>query len=338
MHGVGGDRAGPAVRQPLINDEQRSRPASPDAHEDNDGQDVVDEDDIVTAGWFLWLLTIAAGVSGLLFGYDTGVISSTLISIHSDLSGAPLSTLSKSLITSSTSLFALVASPITGLLADRLGRKPVLLLASCLFVIGALAQAVSTTVWAMIVGRSIVGLAVGSASFVAPLYIAELAPKKLRGRLVVVQGLFITAGQVVAYIVGWAFSTRLGGWRWMVGLGALPAVIQLIMLVDMPETPRWLAKMGYIEQAEVVLRKVYGRDSRMAPVVNSVLQAIRKEHEAEDLAHLHDDSEDDNMAKMESWPQSEIKELFSVAANTRALAIACMLQGFQQLCGFNSLM
>ena len=128
--------------------------------------------------------------------YSTGVISSTLVSIHNDLSNAPLSTLSKSLITSSTSLFALFASPATGFLADRLGRKPVLLLASCLFIIGALAQAVSTTVWAMIIGRSIVGLAIGSASFVAPLYISELAPRKLRGRLVVVQVLFISGGPV----------------------------------------------------------------------------------------------------------------------------------------------
>lgn len=190
----------------------------------------------------------------------------------------------------------------------------------------------------MIVGRSIVGLAVGSASFVAPLYIAELAPKKLRGRLVVVQGLFITAGQVVAYLVGWAFSDSPGGWRWMVGLGALPAVIQLIMLAGMPETPRWLAKMGYIEQAKDVLRRVYGKDVGMDALVKSVLQAIRKEQEAEDLAHVHDDLEDDNIAKSESWPHGEIKELFSVDANRRALAIACMLQGFQQLCGFNSLM
>jgi SP family myo-inositol transporter-like MFS transporter 13 len=101
--------------------------------------------------------------------YSTGVISSTLVSIGSDLSSRPLTTLDKSLITSSTSLFALIASPLTGVLADTWGRKKVILLADVLFVIGALWQAWSGTVWGMIVGRSIVGLAVGSASFAVPL-------------------------------------------------------------------------------------------------------------------------------------------------------------------------
>ena len=97
------------------------------------------------------------------------MISSTLVSIGTDLSARPLSTLDKSLITSSTSLFALIASPLTGVLADHWGRKRVILLADALFVVGALWQALASTVWGMIFGRSIVGLAVGSASFVAPL-------------------------------------------------------------------------------------------------------------------------------------------------------------------------
>jgi SP family myo-inositol transporter-like MFS transporter 13 len=270
--------------------------------------------------------------------HSTGVISSTLVSIHNDLSNAPLSTLSKSLITSSTSLFALCASPATGFLADRLGRKPVLLLASCLFIIGALAQAVSTTVWAMIIGRSVVGLAIGSASFVAPLYISELAPRKLRGRLVVVQVLFISGGQVVAYVVGWALSTTSGGWRWMVGLGALPAMMQLVLLAVMPESPRWLFKRGHVDQAEAVLKRVYA-SSNGNKIVQGVLRAIQKEQDEE--ADQEDNVENEDRTsprKRSTLIPRNIQQLFSTHSQRRALAIACFLQGAQQLCGFNSVM
>ncbi len=101
--------------------------------------------------------------------HSTGVISSTLVSIGSDLSSRPLTIADKSLITSCTSLFALVASPVTGVLADKLGRKKVILIADILFIVGALWQAFTSNVWGMIVGRSIVGLAIGSASLLVPL-------------------------------------------------------------------------------------------------------------------------------------------------------------------------
>ena len=132
---------------------------------------------------FLWALTLSACVSGLLFGFDTGVISGTLVSIGTDLSSRELTTLDKGLITSCTSLFALIASPIAGVLADKLGRKNIILCADALFTLGALWQAFTSSVWGMIFGRSIVGLAIGGASLIVPLYISELAPGHLRGRL-----------------------------------------------------------------------------------------------------------------------------------------------------------
>lgn len=150
--------------------------------------------------WFVWALTLSAGISGLLFGYEyvqslffffvnvllwecstcmyiscadcdvisTAVISSTLVTIRSDLS-RELTTLDKSLITSCTSLFALIASPLAGACSDKLGRKPVIIIADCLFVLGALWQSAASAVWEMIVGRSLVGLAVGAASLVTPM-------------------------------------------------------------------------------------------------------------------------------------------------------------------------
>ncbi|KIW67706.1 hypothetical protein PV04_06938 [Phialophora macrospora] len=286
---------------------------------------------------FIWALTVSACVSGLLFGYDTGVISSTLVSIGTDLSGRPLTTLDKGLVTSCTSLFALVASPVAGVLADKVGRKNIILFADALFTAGALWQAVTSSVWGMILGRSIVGLAIGGASLIVPLYISELAPSHLRGRLVTVSLLFITGGQVIAYLIGWAFSTMPGGWRWMVGLGAAPALAQLVMLTFMPETPRFLAKIQRETEARAVLRKVYhGMTDKPEDLVSEIILGIHKELIDEEEAH----------AQLRHLPESKAPFLISPTLQSlllhpphaRALTITCSLQALQQLCGFNSLM
>ncbi|KAF1358667.1 general substrate transporter [Lizonia empirigonia] len=296
------------------------------------------ESALLKPGMFIWGLTLCAGVSGLLFGYDTGVISSTLISISSDLSARPLTTLDKSLITSSTSLLALLASPLTGLLADAIGRKPVILAADVLFVLGALWQSYTTSVWGMIAGRGVVGAAVGSASFVVPLYISELSPSPFRGRLVTVSSLFITGGQVVAYLVGWAFSDMAGGWRWMVGLGAVPAVLQFGMLFFMPETPRFLVRRGKKADAKRVLSSVYGSGVAMKKLVNAVLRRVEKEILEEEQAAPSTAKNDTTWKGKMARVSETFAQLVAVGANRRALVIACMLQAFQQLCGFNSLM
>ncbi|CAN9259797.1 unnamed protein product [Alternaria alternata] len=334
-----------AAAEPLISNDRGVPHDVRDRYDEDDnesiGEDEVDESALLSPGLFIWCLTICAGVSGLLFGYDTGVISSTLISINTDLSSRPLTTLDKSLITSCTSFFALLASPLTGILADTYGRKTVILVADILFILGALLQAWTSTVRGMIAGRSIVGAAVGSASFVVPLYISELSPSPFRGRLVVVSSLFITGGQVVAYIVGWLFSEKLHGWRWMVGLGALPAAIQFVMLFLLPETPRYLVKAGQIQQARKVLGRVYKTDENGTKLVNAVLRRVEKEiEEEEDAAGLrgtHDMAKSGWRAKMDRI-QDNFSQLVAIGGNRRALIIACMLQAFQQLCGFNSLM
>ncbi|KAI4685141.1 hypothetical protein J4E81_008954 [Alternaria sp. BMP 2799] len=334
-----------AAAEPLISTDRRVPNDARDRYDEADDasirDDEVDESALVSPGLFIWCLTICAGVSGLLFGYDTGVISSTLISINTDLSSRPLTTLDKSFITSCTSFFALLASPLTGILADAYGRKTVILVADILFILGALLQAWTSSVGGMIVGRSIVGAAVGSASFVVPLYISELSPSPFRGRLVVVSSLFITGGQVVAYIVGWLFSERLHGWRWMVGLGALPAAIQFVMLFFLPETPRYLVKAGKTQQAKRVLGRVYKSEESGTKLVNAVLRRVEKEiEEEEDAAGLRgtpDMAKTGWRAKKERI-QDSFSQLIVIGGNRRALIIACMLQGFQQLCGFNSLM
>ncbi|KAF7595415.1 hypothetical protein BBP40_006035 [Aspergillus hancockii] len=288
-----------------------------------------------SGSWFIWTLTFSAGISGLLFGYDTGVISSTLVSIGSDLSDRNLTTLDKSLVTSCTSLFALIASPLAGVLADRFGRRRVIFVSDALFALGALMQATAHEVWGMIAGRSVVGLAVGGASLVTPLYISELAPSNMRGRLVTILSLFITGGQVIAYIVGWLFSSVDGGWRWIVGLGILPAAFQLLVLVALPETPRWLAQAGCETNAIYVLGKVYQGHPDSDYIAKQILRDILQEvlEEGQELGH--------RATGGQQWIHNisqRTRDLLYTGGNRRALIIAMMLQGLQQLCGFNSLM
>ncbi|KAH7149812.1 general substrate transporter [Dactylonectria estremocensis] len=284
---------------------------------------------------FVLALTFAAGISGLLFGYDTGVVSAMLVSMGSSLSNRELTSLDKSIITSSTSLFALFISPFSSVLADRFGRKRVILVADVLFTAGALLQAWSSTVAVMVAGRCIIGAGVGAASFVVPLYISEVAPSAYRGRLVTTNSMFVTGGQVVAYVVGWLFSTfgsEGRGWRWMVGLGALPAMIQGVLIFFMPETPRWLVKVGRPAEAKTVIQRVNGEASmRLADtLVREIELEVREEYEARRLR-------EHGMSTRWKW-MGEWHSLIFVGKHRRALSIACLLQGFQQLCGFNSLM
>lgn len=257
------------------------------------------------------------------------MISATLVSIRPRDLGHALSTGDKSLITSITSLAALLSSPISGPLADSLGRKPIILICDGLFIVGALIQAFAPSVFMMAVGRAIVGLAIGAASALTPLYIAEMSPATWRGRLVTVSALFITAGQVVAYVIGWLFAQRSSGWRWMVGLGGVPAIIQIAALLFVPESPRWLVKVGRVEQARQVLDRVY--DGHQASV-ESVLGRISKEMKEEG-----DALGDENAGAWKKMIASG-HELFGEKPNRKALKIACMLQGAQQICGFVSVL
>jgi len=189
----------------------------------------------------------------------------------------------------------------------------------------------------MVLGRAVVGIAVGSASFVVPLYVSELAPARWRGRLVTVVALLITGGQVVAYLIGWGFSQIPHGWRWMVGLGAMPAIVQILMIVGMPETPRWLVKAGRMERARTVLRKVFGKDEE--GVVKAVMARVEREIEEEN-ALVAKTGRFEGVSDGISVHLRRMKENFSglvtVPGHLRALTITCMLQGAQQLCGFVS--
>ncbi|CAE6424450.1 unnamed protein product [Rhizoctonia solani] len=256
-------------------------------------------------------------------GYDTGVISGTLVTIGSDLGPEQLSNTQKELITSATTLGALLGGLAAGMISDFVGRKPVLAAANVVFIGGAIAQAVCHTVAAMIGGRFLIGIGVGLAACMAPLFIAELSPTKLRGRLVTVNVVFITGGQVIAYGIGAAFESSPGGWRWMVGLGAVPAALQLAMLPFMPESPRILVRRGHLEQAQKNMAKIYAHAT--PEQVSQKVKVLR--------ASVQESIDIQNSTTF----LQRFKSILTVPVNRRALIVACGLQGFQQLCGFNTL-
>lgn len=168
-------------------------------------------------------------------------------------------------------------------------------------------------------------------------YISELAPSHARGRLVTILSLFITGGQVVAYIVGWLFSNLSGGWRWIVGLGAAPAIIQFALLFVLPETPRWLAQAGREVEAQNVLSKIYQSSPGNDALAREVLRDIQHEV-AEEEEEMGNNKPVDGSVHWFHDVSQRAGDLFRVGGNRRALTIAAMLQGVQQLCGFNSLM
>jgi len=193
-------------------------------------------------------VTMVAGISalgGLLFGYDTGVISGAILFIQQDFG---LSGTQEEVVISSVLLGAVIGAAFGGPLADRIGRRRALILTAVIFALGAVGTALAPGVAWLIVGRVIVGAAIGAASFTAPLYISEVSPVAIRGRLVALNQIALTAGIVVSYLVDYALAEA-RGWRWMFGLATIPAVALGIGMLFVPESPRWLISRALPEKA-----------------------------------------------------------------------------------------
>jgi sugar porter (SP) family MFS transporter len=202
-------------------------------------------------------LALVAGVtilSGLLFGYDQGVISGALPFISKDFG---LSDLLEEVVTSWVTLGALFGALIAGAFADRFGRRQTLIVAGALFFAGALVQATAPGTAILVVGRFVIGFGVGIASVAAPLYAAESAKAEHRGRLVSAYQLAITIGILVAEIIDAALSDS-EDWRLMLGIAVVPGALLVTLMVFMPDTPRWLLKVGRRRDAEDAYEKVNG--------------------------------------------------------------------------------
>lgn len=222
-------------------------------------------------GAVLGASTIAA-LGGLLFGYDTGVISAALLYIAPEFA---LSDGMQQIVVASLLLGAIAGAVGAGPIVDRIGRKVTLIVLSAVFTAGALLSALAPNTEVLIAARVLLGLAIGGSSLVVPTYIAEIAPPALRGRLVSMNQLMITIGIFVSYLVGYAFADS-EGWRWMLGLAVVPSVIMLIGLFTLAESPRWLLTKGRSDEARAALLRTHSPEDAEASLAE-MRETMREE-------------------------------------------------------------
>ncbi|KAF2322168.1 hypothetical protein GH714_008127 [Hevea brasiliensis] len=257
-------------------------------------------------------LTVIAGIGGMLFGYDTGVISGALLYIKDEFE-----------VVNQSSFLQYGPrrcnhwSCIWCWINDAYGRKKATLIADVVFTVGSVVMAAAPDPYIIILGRFLVGLGVGVASVTAPVYIAEASPSEVRGALVSTNVLMITGGQFLSYLVNLAFTEVSGTWRWMLGVAAVPAVVQFCFMLCMPESPRWLFMKDDKDKAIMVLAKIY--------------DIARLEDE---IDHLSASSEEDrqkqnNIRYLDVFKSKEIRLAFLAGAG---------LQAFQQFTGINTVM
>jgi sugar porter (SP) family MFS transporter len=226
-------------------------------------------------------VALIAAVGGFLFGYDTGVIGGAMLFMQKDLG---LSTHAQQQLTVAILLLGAIAgAAIAGWAADRFSRRRVKIAAGCVYVIGALGCAFAQTYPQILASRFWLGLAVGTASFVAPMYIAELVPPRIRGGVVSFNQLMITLGILVAYIVDWGFAGFSNNWRWMFGVAVFPGLILAIGMYFMPFSPRWLIEQGRKDEARDVLGRYRDSEEDVENEVREIEEIADKEFSLREL-------------------------------------------------------
>ncbi len=253
---------------------------------------------------YLYVVSLAAAVGGFLFGFDIGVISGAIpfITEHFDLDVHM-----QGFVVSNLVIGCILGAICAGALSDRFGRKKILIISAFLFALSAIFSALPRNVTELIIARFIGGLAVGTASVLTPIYIAEISPAWIRGRLVSINQLAIVTGIFITYLTNW-LVVDIGptNWRWMFALEALPAIFFAFALLFVPESPRFLTKLGRNDDALAILSRVGGY---------SYAKKI--------MVEIH------NSLKMES---GSIKEIFQPGFRT-ALMVGIILAVLSQWCG-----
>ncbi len=221
--------------------------------------------------FYIAMVSTIAAVGGMLFGYDTGVISGAILFIEREFS---LSAEAQGLVVSVVTAGALVGAIAAGAMADGLGRRVTNITAGVLFVVSSILCGLAPGALTLVAGRFLVGVAVGMTSVAAPMYIAEVAPPAMRGRLVSYFQLAVTIGIFAAYLVDAALAAS-GSWRWMLALAVVPGALLAGGMVAMPESPRWLLKRGREEEARRVLGLV--RESGVDREIADVREELARE-------------------------------------------------------------
>ena len=302
----------------LVNDSVNTRRVTPP--ENNKTEAPVTEADPQRMTPFVYALTFMSAIGGFLFGYDTGIVSGAMILLKHSFKLSPLW---QEIVVSITIGFAAISAFMGGFFNSRFGRKPVIMFASLVFTSGALVLGVAVNRTMLLIGRATLGIGIGLASMTVPMYIAECSPYHLRGRMVTLNNMFITGGQLIASIMAGIFSyASVNGWRYMLGIAGVPSLIQFIGFFFMPESPRWLISKGKEDQATELLKKIRGTD-----------QAY---HE---FQSIKESCEEDKRALEEQGGSKHIfLKVFQTPHVHRALFVGCMLQCFQQISGINTVM
>jgi len=255
----------------------------------------------------VFFISCVGALGGLLFGFDTGVISGALLFIHHNFHS---STITNEMIVSSVVLGALVGALLSSRIADKFGRRLALLVVSVAFIIGTLLSVFAGNVTELIVGRFIVGMAIGTSSYITPLFIAEMAPSGLRGSFVLINAITITAGEALAFLSDY-FIASSHNWRLMFAIGLIPATALFVGMLCLPESPRWLL--------------LNGQDNR----AKKILQRLRQRHDVnEEFSRIKQNIGTSNA----QW-----RSLFS-RKYVPVLTIAIALGVFQQFFGINTIM
>ncbi len=269
-------------------------------------------------------VALIVALGGFLMGFDASVISGVVGFIGPEFE---LTKIQIGWAVASLTLTSTLAMMTAGPISDRFGRRPVLRVAAVLFTLSAIASAVAPDYLTLVIARMLGGFGVGAALIIAPMYIAEIAPADIRGRMVSFNQLNIVIGISVAYFsnflilslgqsdLAWAQSLRLGdwSWRWMLGVEAIPAIIYFFALFAVPESPRWLVMRGKAEEALKILTRVSGKTQAEADI-GAVQQSLIDE------AHLE---------------KGSVKELF-LPAMRLVLTIGIVIAILQQITGINS--
>ncbi|WP_110877373.1 sugar porter family MFS transporter [Franconibacter helveticus] len=254
-------------------------------------------------------VSVSAAVAGLLFGLDIGVIAGALPFITDHFS---LGSRAQEWVVSSMMLGAALGALFNGWLSSRLGRKYSLLAGAILFILGSLGSAFATSLEILLISRVVLGVAVGIASYTAPLYLSEMASENVRGKMISLYQLMVTLGILLAFLSDTALSYS-GNWRAMLGVLALPAIALLIMVIFLPNSPRWLAAKGKHIEAEEVLRMLRDTSEKARQELNDIRESLK--------------------VKQGGW------SLFKANRNVRrAVFLGMLLQAMQQFTGMNIIM